>query len=111
MDLRAFIKKVKDFIGFNIPSLDLAEEREHEIGEKLANFISKWQIETPAWIFTYGISPFRRVISTVVMFPMAPILEFLGIDIYDYIAFINKRENLEELLHRIEKSQRARRKR
>ncbi len=43
----------------------------------------------------------------VFLLPMAPILEFLGIDIYDYIGFVSKKKNLNELLDRLEKSQRA----
>lgn len=110
MDLKSIINKIKDFTGFNIPSLDLDEKREKEIADKLENFISKWEMETPAWIFTYSISPFSRILGMTVMLPMAPVLEFLGINIYDYIAFIRKRENLDELLHRIERSQISKRK-
>jgi hypothetical protein len=107
LGLKSFINKLKDFIGFDPPSLDIDEEREHEIAEKIANSVSRWGLESPVWIFTYGISPYSWVLSMVFLLPMAPILEFLGIDIYDYIGFVSKKKNLNELLDRLEKSQRA----
>ena len=107
MGQKSFIDKIKDFIGFDPPSLDINEEREHEIAEKIANSVSRWGLESPVWIFTYGVAPYSWFLSSVFLLPLAPILEFLGIDIYDYVAFASKKENLHEVLDRLEKSQRA----
>jgi len=102
LNLITKIKKLKEFIGFNIPSLEISEEREEEIIDKFTNYTSKLGMESIASIFTAGFIPVSRLFAMTVMFPLAPVLEFFRIDAYDYIAFINNRENLKKILYRLE---------
>lgn len=98
----SILSKIKRFFGFELPSLELSEEKESEIIEKLARAISKWDMETPAYILLYSFRPISTVVSYTTILPAALFLEFFGIDGYKYTAFFSKKENLQRLLKRIE---------
>ena len=103
--MSSITKRIKNFIGFNIPSYEISEKRENEILKKISGFFIKYKLESPAAIVTQTVTPFNRVLNSTIIYPMAPIIEFLGISVYDYIAFFEKKENLNKLLELLEQSE------
>jgi len=98
------LKKVKDFFGFEIPSLDegISPERENEIIEKAAKLISRMGMEYPAYFFVSSLVPVSSLVAHLYVYTSAPLLELFGIKGYEYAAFLNKRENVQRLMNRIE---------
>jgi len=86
----------------NVPSLDLDDKRENELIEKIAQAISKRDLEVPAIIFGSGYVPMSTFLSYTVLLPLAPYLEVLGIKGYEYTALFSKKRNVKRLLRRIE---------
>jgi hypothetical protein len=98
------LKKIRDFLGIEIPSLDqgISQERENEIIEKIAKAIVRLGLGYPGYFLTSSLYPVSSYVSQIFIYPWAPLLEFLGIKAYEYAAFLNKRENIKRLMDRIE---------
>ena len=64
--------------------------------------IDQYRMEGPALILLYCLKPGCSVVAEIGVLPCAPFLEFLGLRGYDYVAFLNKRENVERLIKKIE---------
>jgi len=86
----------------HVPSLDLDEERENELIEKIAQAISKRDLEVPAIILGVGYIPTSTFLSYTTLLPLAPYLEAIGIKGYEYTALFSKKRNVKRLLKRIE---------
>ncbi|MEM2921701.1 MAG: hypothetical protein QXF26_05220 [Candidatus Bathyarchaeia archaeon] len=91
----------------NVPSLDLDEERENQLIEKIAQAISKRDLETPAILFGVGYIPMSTFLSYTGLLPLAPFLEAIGINGYEYTALFSKKRNVRRLLGRIEELKNA----
>jgi len=88
---------------FESPSeLELTSQQEEELVEKLAQFIMKHKMETPAILFLETLKPVSFVSSTFAMMYVAPFLDIYGLNINQYALLFQKRENVERLLQRIE---------
>ena len=82
--------------------LELTPEQEEELIEKLAQFILKYKMETPAILFLETMKPVSVVSSTFAMMYVAPFLDIYGVNVNQYALLFQKRENVERLLQRIE---------
>jgi len=100
----SWLRKVKDFIGFDFPSLDdgISPERENEIIEKVAKAVSRFGLGYPAYFFVSSLYPASSYVAQLFVYPSAPLLELLGIKAYEYAAFLNNRENIKRLMERID---------
>ena len=96
------IEKIKDFFGFKLPSMEITSERRVEIIEKIVDTISKYDMLFPSSIVVAGLIPTSTIISQTAFLPFAPFLELLGINGYEYAAFLGNKENVERLHVRIE---------
>jgi hypothetical protein len=103
-----FLKKVKDFFGFQMPSLEISPERENEIIEKIAQFVSKIGMEWPVLLIGWGYVPVSTIMAQTTLLPLAPLLEAVGIRGFEYTAFFEKKENVKRLLERIEQLRKER---
>jgi len=82
--------------------LELTPQQEEELIEKLAQFILKHKMETPALLFLESLKPLSFVGSTFAMMYVAPFLDIYGVNFNQYAMLFQKRENVERLLQRIE---------
>jgi len=96
------LKKIKDFFGFQMPSMDITPERENEIIEKIARFVSRMGMELPVELIGWGYLPAATVVALTTLLPMATLLEAIGVRGFEYTAFFEKKENVKRLLERIE---------
>ncbi len=97
-----FLKKVKDFFGFQMPSMEITPERENEIIEKISQFVSRLGMEWPVELIGWGYVPVATIVTQTTLLPMAPLLEAVGVRGFEYTAFFEKKENVKRLLERIE---------
>ncbi|MBQ04515.1 hypothetical protein CL673_07410 [Candidatus Bathyarchaeota archaeon] len=102
-------KKTKDFIvkpektvGFQVPTLDISEDREEEILDILAKRIVDNRLESVAMLFLIPLRPISPIVSQLTLLPFAPLLEAFDIPGFDYIAFLNNSNNVKGLVERIE---------
>ena len=94
------LEKLKDF--FVLPSFDLPPEKEDEIIDKIVRAISFFDLELPAIFFTASLEPIGPMFSQITLLPWASIAEIIGLRGFDYVAFFNKRENIERLTKKLE---------
>lgn len=80
-----------------LPSLELSAEREEEMINYIVTKIRDKKMESPAILFLSQIKPVSSVGSQLVLLPIAPFLDLIGINIYDYIGFFMNRKNVEKL--------------
>jgi hypothetical protein len=104
----SFLKKVKDFFGFQIPRMEISPERESEIIEKIAGLVSRLGMELPALLIGYAYVPVATIVTQTTLLPLAPFLEAVGIKGFEYTAFFEKKENVKRLLERIDQLRRER---
>ena len=104
----SILKKIKDFFGFEMPSLEITPERENEIIEKIARFVSKMGMEWPVELIGWGYVPVATIMTQTTLLPIAPLLEAIGIHGFEYTAFFEKKENVKRLLERIEELRKER---
>jgi hypothetical protein len=96
------LKSVKDFFAKWCSPLDLSPEREEEIINKVANFISKYDLEDAALLLGGGFVPVSSIIAQTTLLPIAPLLELMGLKGYEYTGFLSKKENFQRLLDKIQ---------
>ena len=99
------IKKVLSDI-FRMPKLEIDEEREAELIEKIAQRISKFDLELPAIFFGWGFWPMARIQSYLTLLPVATTLELIGIKGYDYVALFAEKNNVKHLIDRLDELRR-----
>ena len=95
--LASILKK----LGFQIPTLEISPEREEGIMHNLAEKIRNYGLETPALLFLIPFKPISPVASQLTILPLAPFMEVFGLSGFDYVAFFNKRENVDRLINKI----------
>ncbi len=96
-----WLTKIKDWIGFEIPNFEISEHREEEIIEKTVGIVKKWGMVLPVSLMLYGFEPMSSIVSQTMLLPWAPFLELIGINGYDYTAFLMKKENVKALNTRL----------
>ena len=96
------LKKIKDSVGFQLPPMDVSPERENEIIEKVAGFISKIGMEWPTLLIGSAYVPVATIVTQTTLLPLAPFLEAMGIRGFQYTAFFEKKDNVRRLLERVE---------
>jgi len=91
-----------NFLYFDTPPLELSSKREEEIIEKVAQEIIKRDLDQIALITLGWMTPIAPMVTQVMVFPIATMLELLGISSYEYVTFFSKRENVQRLFDRLE---------
>ena len=94
--------------GFQIPTLEISEEREEEIIEILANRIVDNRLEAAAMLFLIPLRPISPIVSQLTLLPFAPLLEAFDIPGFDYVAFLKESDNVHELVKRVEEKAKIR---
>ena len=80
----------------------ISPEREKELIDKMARFITDRHMQTPAIIFLESLKPLSFVIGQFGMAYLSPFTPFFGRWGNEGLILIQKRENVERLLQRIE---------
>ena len=97
-----FLNNIKNrFQRWRSP-LDVSSEREEEIINNVAKFISKYDLEDPALLLCGGFVPVSSIFAHATLLPIAPFLELMGLKGYEYVGFLSKKENLQRLLNKIQ---------
>jgi hypothetical protein len=94
--------------GFQIPTLDISEERGEEIVELIANRIVDNRLEAAAMLFLIPLRPISPIVSQLTLLPFAPLLEAFDIPGFDYVSFLNESDNVQELVKRVEEKAKIR---
>ncbi len=94
--------KIKDFFGFQLPSLEIAPEREDEIIEKIVAAVADYGFVFPSLLVSHMLYPVSPILVHTTILPMLPILEFFGVKAGEYAAFLNKRANVKRVMDRLE---------
>jgi len=102
------LNKIKDFFGFQMPVMDITPERENEITEKIAHFISRFGMEWPVLLIGWAYVPVATIVTQMTLLPWAPILEMVGIHGFQYTSFFEKKDNVKRLLERIDELRKQR---
>ena len=89
---------------FQIPSLEISEEREEEIIKNFTNTVIEHGFESPALLFLIPLKPVSPIASQLTLLPFAPLMESFNIPAYDYVAFLRKMENMDRILEIIEEN-------
>lgn len=80
----------------------ITSEDENEVIEKLANFIVKKGMEIPATMFLEIFKPMAFVGTQMGLVGLFPILALMGESGFKFLRVLEKPENLERVLKRIE---------
>jgi hypothetical protein len=96
------VEKIRKFISENVPTFDISPEREKELVEKLAQIISRMDLEIPALMLMQGFYPIATVMSYTAFIGPATFLELIGIRGYEYVGFLGKKENVKRLVDKLE---------
>jgi hypothetical protein len=102
MSNKSKLDKIKDFFGFKLPSMEISPEREDEIIEKVVESVSKYGFVLPSLIVSHMLYPVSTLLVHTAILPAVPIIEFLGLNAYEYAAFLNKKENVKRIMDRLE---------
>jgi len=97
-----FLKKVKDFLDLKSAAMELKPERENEIIEKVAQFVSKMGMEWPVYFWGQSYVPISTIVADTTLLGLAPLLEMIGIPGFQFVKFLEKKDNLKRLLNRID---------
>ncbi len=98
----------KEKEGFQVPTLDISQERSEELVEVLASRIVDNKMEAPALLFLIPFRPISPIASQLTLLPFAPLLEAFDIPGFDYVAFLKDSDNVNTLVKRIEAKARSR---
>jgi len=98
------LSRIKDFFSdfIDIPSSNLSPKREEEIINKIANVISRWDMEIPASLLGKLLVPTSSVISQIHVMPSVLYLDLIGLDGFEVAAFLDNKENVKRLLAKIQ---------
>lgn len=102
MSNRSVFTKIKDFFGFDFPSLEISAEREDEIVEKIVEACSNYGFVFPSQLAFRFLFPVSTIFVQTTVIPMIPFLEFFGVKASEYAAFLNKRSNVQRIMNRLE---------
>jgi hypothetical protein len=87
---------------------DLTPEQTAHIIDRIAEEVTKRELETSAMTFLESVKPLSFVGSQMSMIFVGPFLEIFGGVGIDYIKFFEKRDNVERLVRRIEEQAKVR---
>ena len=107
--MNSMSKHLKRFFDL-FPSYDLPKEREDELIERIAQNVTRMDLDLPALLIGHVLIPTGQILSQTVLVPIAPMLELIGIRGYDYLALINNRKTVKRLMDRIEELRAAKEK-
>ena len=99
-------KKLSSLLNSNSIPVSLTPEREEEITEKVARKITQYNLNDVAWIAFGLVEPFSPLVAQLGIIPISVFLETLGIDTYEWVAYLSKRDNVNRLIQRIEELRR-----
>jgi hypothetical protein len=102
MSNKSKIDKIKDFFGFQLPSMEISPEREDAIIDKIVESVSNYGFVFPSLIVSHMLYPVSTLLVHTTILPILPIIEFLGINAREYAAFLNKKENVKRIMDRLE---------
>ncbi len=80
----------------------ISPEREKELIDKIARFITDRHMQTPAILFLESFKPLSFVVGQFGMAYLGPFIPFFGRWGNEGLTLLQKRENVEQLLQRIE---------
>lgn len=100
--LMKLIEKIKNFFGFQMPLMEITPERANEIIEKIVDTVSKYDMNLPASIVSAALFPSSTIISQTMILPLAPFFELIGLNGYEYAAFLDNKENMGRVKKRLE---------
>jgi len=102
--VKKVLSRIKDFFSdfIDIPSSNLSPKREEEIINKIANVISRWDMEIPASLLGKLLVPTSSVISQIHVMPSVLYLDLIGLDGFEVAAFLDNKENVKRLLAKIQ---------
>jgi hypothetical protein len=106
MTSKSKFEKIKDFFGFELPSLEISSEREDEIIEKIVKAVSNYGFVFPSLLVSHMLYPVSPILVHTTILPMLPILEFFGVKASEYAAFLNKRANVKRVMDKLEELKR-----
>ena len=91
---------------FDIPfqGQGLTPEREEELINGVVEKVKDYGMEGVALMLLYPLKAVNVLVAQIGVLPFAPFLELFGLRGYDYATFINKRENIESLIKKIEEN-------
>lgn len=109
--LSKFLNKVSNFIQifkskltmnyeYN-PSLIVNHERVEELIDYTAKQIVNRGLETPALFYLETLKYYGYPFVNLNLLPMAPFLDFLGINLYEFMDVLRERQNVERLMSKI----------
>ncbi|UCH01583.1 MAG: hypothetical protein JSV20_06915 [Candidatus Bathyarchaeota archaeon] len=93
--------KLKNYLSSSTIVAKLTPEQEETLINKIARTISKFGLEMPAGIFLEIFKPVSHVGANLILLPSSPFLYLFGVNGYQYVSLLEKRENIERLLERI----------
>jgi len=99
-------KRLTELLNSNPIPVSLTPEREEEITEKVAQKITDYNLNDIAWIIFGLAEPFSPVIAQLGITPLSVFLETLGINTYEWVVYMSKRDNVNKLIRRIEELKR-----
>ena len=82
----------------------LNEERKNQLIETMTRRVVEHGLIAPAIIFLESVKPLAKVGSYTLILFSAPILGLFGINGYELVGFFSDRQNLEQLMKRLEEA-------
>jgi len=82
----------------------LNEERKNQLIETMTRRVVEHGLIAPAIIFLESVKPLAKVGSYTLILFSAPILGLFGINGYELVGFFSDRQNLEQLMRRLEEA-------
>lgn len=86
--------------GILVPSI--TAKREKELIENIVSRVKKIKMESPAILTLEMYKPVSRPFGQLYGFYSAPILEFFGLTGYDYAVLLSKKNNVQEIINRLQ---------
>lgn len=80
----------------------LSSEREEELIDWAARQIVKRGLELPALTYLEAFRYYGYPMAYLNILPLAPILDALGINAYEFVDLLSKRENVERIIYKIQ---------
>ena len=94
------LERIKKFLGFELPTFELTPEREEEIINKIIGAVQKSGMALPVSFFLAGLEPVSTILGHMAI-PAAPFMEMIGIQGYEYTAFLLNKNNINRINERL----------